>query len=97
MKGAFIALFIGLALLVLLYSKLKIDKSEGTIDIHLYDTYYVVSYAVAITFALLFLATCFSVGGLIASVFKSRIFWILTVLLLSIDAYYIVSFYKRIN
>jgi hypothetical protein len=97
MEGAFIGLFIGLALLLLLYFKMKIYNRKGTIDIHLYDTYFVLSYAAAIVFALLFLGTFFSVGGLMASVFKSRLFWTLTLLFLSIDVYYIVSIYRRVN
>ena len=97
MKGALIALFIGLALLFILYSRLDIYGTKGTIDIHLHDTYFVLSYASVIVFILLFLGTLFSVGGAIATYFKSKLFCLLLVLFLSIDTYYIVTFYKLAN
>lgn len=97
MKGALIALFIGLALLVLLYFRTTIYSSKGTIDIHLHDTYFVLSNASVIIFILLFLGTFLSVGGIIGSFFKSKLFWVLAVLFLSIDTYYIVTFYKAFS
>jgi hypothetical protein len=97
MKGALIALFIGITLLILLYVKMDIYKSKGTIYIHLHDTYFVLSYATVILFVLLLLGTFFSVGGIVGSHFKNKLFWILMVFFLSVDTYYIVTFYKLFN
>ena len=92
MKGALVGLFVGIVLLILLYFKIDVYRSKGTIDIHLHDTYFVLSYSSVAIFILLFLGTFFSIGGMIGSIFKSKLFWILTILVLSIDAYYISSF-----
>src|SRR5215208_1610272 len=97
MKGALVALFIGIVLLVLLCFKMDIYRSKETIDIHLHDTYFVLSYSSVAVFVLLFLGTFFSVGGIIGSRFKGKLFWVLVVLFLSIDTYYIVTFYKAFN
>ena len=94
MKGALIGFFIGLTLLIFFYFKTDIYKSKGTIDIHFHDTYFVLNYLSVIVFAILFLGTFFSVGGIIGNYFKSRLFWVLAVLFLSIDFYYIATFYK---
>jgi len=59
MKGALIALFIGIVLLVLLYFKMDIFRGKGTIDIHLHDTYFILSYTTVTIFILLFLGTFF--------------------------------------
>jgi hypothetical protein len=97
MKGAFIALIIGIVLLVLLYLKVEMRSSNGTIDIHLHDTYFVLSHTSVFIFLLLFLGTFFALGGVIGSHFRSKVFWVLVVLSLSIDTYYVVSFYKALN
>jgi phosphoglycerol transferase MdoB-like AlkP superfamily enzyme len=97
MKGAVVALFIGFALLVVLYFKINVNSSKATVDIYLHDTFFVLSYASVILFILLFLGTFFSIGGVIGSLFKSRLFWILTILFLSVDIYYFVMFYKAFN
>ncbi len=97
MKAALISLFFGFVLLVLLFLKMDVYKSKGTIDVHLHDTYFVLSYASVMVFVLLFLGTFFSVGGIIGTYFKSKLFWILCVLCLSIDTYYFMKFYKAFN
>lgn len=97
MKGALIALLIGIVILILLYSRMQIFSRQGTIDIHLHDTYFVLSYASVIVFMLLFLGTFFSIGGVIGTMFKSKLFLILAVLFTSVDTYYIVTLYKAFN
>lgn len=97
MKGALIGLFIALALLVLLYFRMNVYSSKGTIDVHVHDTYFVLSYASVIVFVLLFVGTFLAVGGMIGSFFRSKLFWVLTVLFLSIDVYCIITIYKSFN
>lgn len=97
MKGALIGLFFGLTLLVLLYFKLTPYRSNSSFDIHFHDTYFVLDYVSAIGFAFILLGTFFSIGGIIGTRFKSKLFWILTVIFLSINIYYGVSFYKAFN
>jgi len=97
MKGALIALFLGIALLVMIYFKLVVYRSKTSFDIHFHDTYFVLDYASAIVLAIILLGTFFSIGGIIGTHFKSKLFWILTVLFISINTYYVVSFNKASN
>jgi hypothetical protein len=97
MKGALIGLCIAIALLVILLLDLKIHRSHGTIDIHFYDTTLVTSYTFVVVFVLLFSGSFFAIGGIIATFFKSKGFWILAVLFVVIDTYYILTVYKALN
>jgi|GEM_PF-1591956 len=97
MKGALISLSVGVVLLVIIYFKLSVYRGKGSFDIHFHDTYFVLSYFSVIVFSLLLLGTFFSIGGVIGTHFKSKLFWILTILFLSIDTYYVVAFYKAFN
>jgi hypothetical protein len=97
MKGALIGLFIGLTLLVFLYFKLAPYRSSTSFDIHVHDTYFVLDYLSATGFALIFLGTFFAIGGIIYTHFKSKLFWLLTVLFLSIDTFCAASFFKAFN
>ena len=94
MKGALIALFIGIVLLVAVYFKLSIYRSKSSFDIHLHDAFYVLDYTSAIILGFMMLGTFFSVGGIIGTHFKSKLFVVLVMLFLSIDTFYVVSFYK---
>lgn len=95
MKGAWIAFFIALSLLFLLCVTAKIYNTSGTIDLQLHDSYFILSYATVIIFILLFLGTFFSIGGIIGTRFKSIVFWVLLLVFLSIDIYYIDPFLSR--
>ncbi|NTS43830.1 hypothetical protein HRG84_23310 [Flavisolibacter sp. BT320] len=97
MKGACIGAGIGTILLFFLYTRLSIYRSKGTIDIHLHDTYFVLGYTAVILFVVLFLGTFFFLGGLLGARFKSRLFWVLAVVFLAIDTYYLVDVYKLVQ
>ena len=92
MKGAFIALFTGIILLCLFCLRLDIYRSSQTTAIHFHDTYFVLSNAFVFIFLFFFPGTFFSIGGLIDNHFRSRLFWVLTVLFLTVDVYYIATF-----
>lgn len=92
MKGALIGLFLGIALLALIYFKLAVYRSKTSFDIYFHDTYFVINNTFAVVFALIFLGTFFSIGGIIGMHFRSKLFLLLTVLFLAIDIYYVVSF-----
>ena len=94
MKGALIALFIGFTMLVLLSFGMNLRSSNGTFDIHVHDTFFVLSYAGGVVFSLLVLGTFFSVGGMLGTFFRDRFFLISALVFLSVDTYYIVYFYK---
>lgn len=94
MKGALIGLFIGIVLLVLQFYKNVLNIDKETIDVHIRDTYFVLSFTTVMIFLFLFLGTFFSVGGLIGSHFRSNVFWVLAVLFLLVDTYYIMNFFK---
>lgn len=97
MKGAFIALTIGTLILVLLFLQIDIYKSNSGIDVHLHDTYFIFNYVTVIVFLFLFLGTCFAIGGMVYSYFKSKMFLILMLLFVAIDTYYVFQFYKTFS
>lgn len=94
MKGAFIALMIALAILILFLVASKIYSTQGTVDIQFHDTYFVLSHASVLVFILLFLGTLFSIGGIIGTHFKSTVFWVLLVAFICVDIYFIHPFFK---
>jgi len=67
MKTAFIFLSTGILFLLLLCLLLKISFTASTIDIHISDTYYVVSKKIAAVSALSFLLILFLIGRALAS------------------------------
>ena len=97
MKTALIALFLGVLSLILIYSVLNVHITKSSVDIHLYDTYYVLDYRYVFAFLLLYLGTLFSIGGLFGTQFKNKSFWILIVLFLLADAFYFLTIYKFIQ
>ena|SRR4028119_1969449 len=97
MKSALVSLLIGMGMLLTLYSYWEIYRTRSTFEVHFHDTYYVLSHGSLIVFVLLFLGTFFSMGGLVGTRFKSKLFGILTLISISVGAYYVVSFYKAYN
>lgn len=97
MKGALIGLFAGVVLLVAPFLTLPIYRGASSINIHLHDTYFVIDYLSATVFVLLVLGTFFSIGGIISTRFRRRVFAALLILFLAIDAFYIVAFYKALQ
>jgi hypothetical protein len=94
MKGAFIGLFIGFALLVFSFLILNTYRSNTSFTIHYQDTYFVLEYGTAVVFALVLLGMFFSIGGLIGTYFKGKLFWTIAIICLAISTYYAISFYK---
>jgi len=94
MKGAFTLLAIGIVFLVFSYSKLNIFWGNSAIDIHLHDTYFVMSRSFVMLFILFFLGTLFAIGGFVGSRFKNKIFLFLTIFFLSFDTVYAIAAYK---
>ncbi len=76
MKTAIFFLLVGLGILAFLYYSFDI-RFTGTLDIHYKDTYLIIDYSHVIWVVSLFLATMFSVGGLLGSGFRSKIFLLL--------------------
>ena len=97
MKGALIGLFLGGILLVLQLYKNVININKESIDVHVHDTYFILSYKSVIIFLLLYLGTFFILGGLIGFHFKSKMFLVSTITILLIDVYYFIKFYKAIK
>jgi hypothetical protein len=94
MKGALTSLLLAIALLMLLYWKSDVFLTAKTIDIHLHDTYYIVSYKHLAAALFLFLGTFFSLGGLIRTRARSRLFLVLTILFVAVDAYCLIEMAK---
>lgn len=93
MKGALIGLATGIALLMLLILSMDVVRhEEGTVDFHLFDTYYVTTYAgLAIVVALL-LGAFTSLGGLLGSRLRSRFFALTSLFFLAAGVYWFKDF-----
>jgi hypothetical protein len=74
MKTGLVFLSIGLLLLILLFSRGAISFTKTTVDVHVSDTYFVLSYLIFILFIGLFLGTFFALGSTIATSFKDKFF-----------------------
>ncbi|HEX2606938.1 MAG TPA: hypothetical protein VHK91_06145 [Flavisolibacter sp.] len=94
MKGALTFLFLGMAFLAFIYFQGDVRASGTTIDLHIRDAYIVIERSAAILISTLFLGSLFSFGGLLGSFFRSKVFWILTLLFLAGDAYYLYQLYR---
>jgi hypothetical protein len=92
-KGAFIGSLMAIALLMLAFIWLSGYKTESSFDVHIRDTWYILDYSIAIVFSILLIGTFFSIGGVIATHFKNKLFVILLVIFLSLDFFIIASFY----
>lgn len=94
MKGAFIALCFSILLLILLYYNQNLAFGKSIIDIHFHDTYFVISDLYFFLFLFLFMGTSFTIGGVIGSSFKSKVFWLLLILFLAADIYCTLKIYR---
>ena len=72
MKSALIFLFVGFLMLIVITYLLEVDLKVNGVDIHIHDSYYVVSYSYIVVFSILFIATCFSLGGILYSGVRKR-------------------------
>jgi hypothetical protein len=80
MKTAFLFLFSGVVLILLLLVLADTTFSTTSIDIRYTDTYYLISYSRLLLLVVLFLGCLSSIGGAIGSRFKKRIFLFLFLL-----------------
>lgn len=92
-----LALVIGIALLIFVYFKTAVYATKESLDFHLHDTYFVLSYPFAIGFVVLFLGIFFSVGGIIGSRFKGKLFWMMLLLFLAAGFWYFFPFFQLLN
>lgn len=80
MKTAVVFLTIGIILLTIVSFKTNAKFAASTVDIHVHDTVFVVPYFYISILSLLFLGTLFSIGGVIGTKFRGKIFIILFLL-----------------
>ena len=78
MKTAIVFLLGGVLLIALFLWSVHTNFRRTSIDIHISDTYYIVSYLQFVLINTLILGFVFSIGGIISTQFKSRSFLILT-------------------
>ena len=88
MKGAWIALLIGILLLALCYMSITSWFRATTIDFHIHDTYYIITYRFLMIFIILFLGTLFSLGGAVGTAFRHRYFLITLLVFAAADIYF---------
>jgi hypothetical protein len=74
MKVAIIFLVIGIALLCLFLYSTIVHSNSKSIDLHLFDTYFIIDKLNFIIGVVLFLLTLFSLGGVIGTGFRSKAF-----------------------
>ncbi|HVG41676.1 MAG TPA: hypothetical protein VM888_08695 [Chitinophagaceae bacterium] len=91
MRGALIALLIGILLLTLCYLSITSWFRATTVDIHIHDTYYIITYRFLIIFIILFLGTLFSLGGSISTAFRHKYFLIFLFAFTAADIYFIIK------
>jgi hypothetical protein len=94
MKGALIGLFLGMATLVLLYYGSEIKIMDKSIDVHIADTYLVLSYLFAFGFVVVYLGLFFAIGGLIGTGFRRISYWLLFLLFAGIVVFYFFIFFN---
>lgn len=92
MKTGLISSAIGLLLLVLLLSRGNIRFTASTVDIHLFDTYFVIVYFHFILFLLLVLGTFFSIGTVAATGFHNKYYVGMLLAFVLADAFVIWTF-----
>ncbi|RYZ30911.1 MAG: hypothetical protein EOO10_01065 [Chitinophagaceae bacterium] len=97
MKGALLALLIGIGILTLFALKADVRFFQASVDVHVHDTYFVLDYTFLILSLLVYLGLFFSVGGLVSTGFKGRIYWLLFVVFLLTAAYYFIDFFNVFN
>jgi hypothetical protein len=90
MKTGLIFLLTGVFLIGILLFLTKPAISNSTVDIHLYDTLYVIEPAAVFLFSGLFMITLFFLGCTIETKFKNQIYLILLFVLLAADIYYMI-------
>lgn len=84
MKGAVIGIVTGVLGLLLLILLSVIQLKDGTVDIYLLDTYYVITYPIALLYLALILGSFFSLGSLLQARFRDRRFWLSLLLCLGL-------------
>jgi heme/copper-type cytochrome/quinol oxidase subunit 1 len=87
MKTALAFLLISILVLLFLWSKTDIFFGRSTVDIHVHDTYFVIDRLQFILFIVLILGTLSSLGGVIGTRFRSKVFLIAFLSFLAADAY----------
>lgn len=97
MKGAIISLLIGIGLLVLVGRNADVRFFPSSVDVHVHDTYFVLDYTFFVLSLLVYLGFFFSVGGLISTHFKGKVYWLLLILALLTTAYYFIDFFNVFN
>lgn len=97
MKTALIFLAIAIVLLFLFWLKVDVWFGDSTIDIHFHDTYFVIACWHFILFVFLILGTFSSLGGIIGTKFKNKLFIAVLLIFLAVDAYIIWNLYSAFH
>jgi hypothetical protein len=97
MKGALIALFISIVVLVLFGLAEDVRFTASSVDVHIHDTYFVLDYPFFVCFLLVYMGTLLSIGGLISTNFKGKVYWMLLVVFILLVSFYTFNFFNVFN
>ncbi|HEY0680679.1 MAG TPA: hypothetical protein VGD17_20510, partial [Chitinophagaceae bacterium] len=86
----YVAIILVISILFMIY--IPASFADSTVDIHLYDTMYVIDLFTFIFLAIAFFGTIISIVEIIISKGKNRTALILLAIFMAVDIYYFISF-----
>ncbi|MGZ8538205.1 MAG: hypothetical protein ACXWV9_08070 [Flavisolibacter sp.] len=97
LKTGLIFTLIPLILLVVFFSKANLYIGQTTMQIEIYDTYYVMSFIYFIGFLILFLGSFFFLGASVGTRFNNKYFFIPLLIFVAIDIYYGIDLFRMLT
>jgi heme/copper-type cytochrome/quinol oxidase subunit 1 len=97
MKVAVGFLLVGMIVLGLLLCQSAVRLAQTTIDLHVHDTYFVISYVVFVPLVLLALLALFALGGVIGTRCKNRYFLVTFLIALALNGWLYWHFFSSIK
>jgi hypothetical protein len=97
MKVAVGFLLVGIMLLILMLLKADVRFRDGTVDLHLHDTYFVIHPLHFVVVVLLFSLTLFAIGGVIGTGLKNKAFLLTLLVSFALNGFVVWWFFSHLN